>query len=71
LGQSNHNLTHTPLGVDLPDHYRFSMSTFFAPVPIAIACLLTLIALAGFGGWFAQSGAMFMAAVQTGLSWCL
>jgi hypothetical protein len=47
------------------------MSKYFAPVPIVIAGLLTLTALVGFSGWFNHGGAMFMTAIQTGLSWCL
>jgi hypothetical protein len=47
------------------------MSKFFTPVPMVIAGLLTLTALAGFFGWNVHGGAMFMAAIQTGLSWCL
>jgi hypothetical protein len=47
------------------------MTKFFPPVPVVIASVLMLTALVGFGGWFAHGGAMFMAAIQTGLSWCL
>jgi hypothetical protein len=71
LGRAKQRNQENPLGVVCPDDYTFYMSKIFAPVPVLIATLLMLTALVGFGGWFAHGGAMFMAAIQTGLSWCL
>jgi hypothetical protein len=39
----------------------------FAAATIALAALIGL----GFAGWVSQGGGIFMALVESGLSWCM